>query len=351
VSSKDLFDSFESGNERVTFSPEQTLIPLSELQPRIVESEGKPIAPTSAFVLRLAGAKVFKAFTLDSPKMDAYLAALDHQITLSDTIITKDSLWQELHQDVKDFATQLHIHRKAIFWQKADQAIAAGYTQIVLVGNGYNPMAVALAEANPTVRIICTDYDQDIISHCNKIADELGLNNLDYVHFDCALPEPTLSDVLSEEWDFNQFTPTHFQVEGLSYYLTEEQEADLLDDMLNMHGPSDTSAGLVPNEVILDFCDEEQMRNFDNPNSLLHDRMVSTVGAILGSKFTYRTSMIGDYEAKAINNAFRAASVKTIPTHMNVVDAQQFKNAEPRFEPDYWDNAQPTGKIIRLIGR
>ena len=316
--------------------------PLSQIHVQFVPPD---LSPTSSLVLNWAGTNVF-AVHYDkiwaTPKLSEYMRLLGPQINKSLATITENPAWKAAPPGVNAYGEQSHIYRKAIFMRQAEQAIAKGYKQIVLVANGYNPMVVALAERHPDVRFFCSDYDKTVVDNCRDIFRKLDLPNVEYALHNCAV-RGKLSEYLYKTTHFDTEHPAYCQLEGLTYYLTADQEKALLDDLLSMN---QGYTGILPNAVLLDMTDQERLDDTTSPCSeYWHDikTAIHKVFDVGDRRLYYRPSLITNYDFMACPNVDDYSVEEIAPVLPPI-----YKEVEPRVDLRAWTHYPPVNRFLEI---
>jgi len=310
-------------------------VSLSNLQPKVAKKESVNLSPTSALVMSLAGIHVFEIngdYELSLPKLNRYELMMAGKVQESLSQITGTLEWQKLPMDVKHYIHNLHQYRKAHFMRQALDAIKRGYKQIVLVGNGYNPMVVSLAETYPNVQFYCTDYDSKVVADCQHIYRKLDLPNINYIVHDCA-GEEKLMDCLTSQTDFDPLKSTYSQVEGLQYYLRPDQEAHLFDDLLSHYSEHEAD---LPNALTFDFYDAKRVMDPQNIHGSHYCQVYETLNHIFGNHFYARPTTIEQYQKSEQNFEPQEVALPLPPKYDECVD------------PHAWDECSPPMRILQL---
>lgn len=123
--------------------------------------------------------------------------------------------------------------RKAYIEKKVREAIAAGATQVINLGAGFDTLLYRLAEEND--KLNCIEIDHPATHQVKKQALTSGQLKLDNLHF---LPvdftHQTLQQELGQFSAFAQQETTVCIVEGVLMYLTPEQIYSLLQSLLGL---------------------------------------------------------------------------------------------------------------------
>lgn len=256
---------------------------IREAKPEVFKTAPIPIeqktyfdnlSPTSALVLKWAGIDVFQTDDYEIPKTKEYMRELAPKIDKSYDTLANNPKWKSLKPESLENARQIHKYRKAHFFAEAEKAIAQGHTQIVLVANGYNPMAVSLAEKYPHVTIYCTDSDLSVVTDCRQMYEKLGLSNIKYVHHNLNNDEIIVNE-LHTKAGLHAKEPIYAQMEGISYYVDAQTQARVIKDLLG-----DPRKFAPKNAVLIDFADEYVVANSTHPRNLMYREIGNAIGSV-----------------------------------------------------------------------
>lgn len=269
------------------------------------------LAPTSALVLKWAGIDVFETDEFEIPKTKQYMAELAQKIDKSYDTLADAPAWKSIKPESIENARQIHKYRKAHFFMDAERAIADGHRQIVLVANGYNPMAVSLAEKYPHVTIYCTDSDASVVADCSQMYAKLGLNNIRYIHHNLCNDEILVSE-LHNKAGLHPEKPIYAQMEGISYYVDGQTQERVIKDLLKE--PSDS---LPKNTVLIDFANRDTVANSTHPRNLMYREIGNAIGSIYNKQPYYHVP--GDYAS--IATQYEGLDLR-LPSFFHVLDNQ-----------------------------
>lgn len=218
------------------------------------------LLPTSALVLHYADIKCFEQDNRTTlVKMPQYYAAIKDMVYAQCTIFSDESSdWSALEPEVIRCFKNRIKERKYHFMKAIVDAIENDYArQVVLVANGYNPMAVALAERYPQVQFYVTDRSEVACTFNKAIYRQLGLDNLIVVQSDCAKEDliSKLREVSGRDYGrtglFRQDMKTCFAFEGIIYYIDQDAEERLVTGCLDMNSSK--------NIVLYDYQDRDML--------------------------------------------------------------------------------------------
>jgi methyltransferase (TIGR00027 family) len=116
-------------------------------------------------------------------------------------------------------------HRKAFFERQVQEAIAAGTTQVLVLGAGYDTMGWRLAPQFPHVNFYELDHPATASLKAAGVKKMGPRPNLHLIAVD--LGERELVDVLIEDENWDRAAPTIILAEGLLQYLPPQAVQDL----------------------------------------------------------------------------------------------------------------------------
>ena len=117
--------------------------------------------------------------------------------------------------------------RKRFIEQAVRTSLAEGYEQLVVVGAGFDSLAVRLASAFPAVRFV--EVDHPATQSAKRLALDATAERPDNLHLVAAdLARARLHDVLAGTSVYRAEARTVFVIEGLLMYLTDAEVAALL---------------------------------------------------------------------------------------------------------------------------
>ena len=119
-------------------------------------------------------------------------------------------------------------HRKIWMNEQVEAAIAAGARQALIVGAGFDTLALRLAPKHPGVQFFEVDHPATSAAKAKGLAEVGRPPNLFQIAED--LGERALAKVLHEDPRFDTAAPTVFVAEGLFQYLTDEEVRTTLSD-------------------------------------------------------------------------------------------------------------------------
>nr|WP_106779536.1 class I SAM-dependent methyltransferase [Lysinibacillus timonensis] len=157
--------------------------------------------------------------------------------------------------------------------------LSLGTKQYVILGAGLDSFCFRYPELNDSLDIYEVDYPSTQNSKKIRLTNanyEIP-NNLHFVSMDFT-EEFTIQELVEEGFDLNQ--KTFFSFLGVSYYLTKEEIANLINNLLN-EVPSGSS-------IVFDYADEklfEEKGMSNRVQNMLH--MTSASGEPMKSCFTY----------------------------------------------------------------
>ena len=161
------------------------------------------------------------------------------------------------------FALHVALRKRAIEAQ-ARYAITRGTRQIVVIGSGFDSLALRLAREFETVG--CFELDRaGTIALKQRALARARFEAPSHLRFvACDLGENTLQDVLSQQPAFDRTVPTFYVAEGLTMYLTEQENRALF------------SAVRACSEVqcTLAFTAIETLSTVGRPSALLRDKLL-----------------------------------------------------------------------------
>jgi methyltransferase (TIGR00027 family) len=117
-------------------------------------------------------------------------------------------------------------YRKIFMHQQAENAIAAGAQQVLVLGAGFDTLCLRLAPKYPDVRFFEVDHPATSAAKAKGVALEGQPPNMVQIAAD--LGERSLSKVLAEESDWQDSQPSVLLAEGLLQYLSDEEVRGLL---------------------------------------------------------------------------------------------------------------------------
>lgn len=165
-----------------------------------------------------------------------YQACLDycHRNTLLykvvDLIPHKQHLWL-IERLLAKGAPQHFALRKQVTKKQAEECIKNGVTQIVVIGGGFDPLALHMARCYPEVH--CFEFDMPTMhNHKMNIAcAQYGVLPGNFFGMGEDLSEKSLQALLSNHPAFEKSKPTLFIAEGLTMYLSAAAVEELFRSM------------------------------------------------------------------------------------------------------------------------
>lgn len=135
----------------------------------------------------------------------------------------------------KGFVRYIAMRKQAVE-RRAREVLAQGALQVVVIGAGFDALALRLAAEFPHVRFY--EMDRDPTQRCKREAvKNLGLEAPPNLHFiACDLAETPISSVLVAESSFRAEAETLYIAEGLSMYLTEEENRSWVQAVRDLSG-------------------------------------------------------------------------------------------------------------------
>lgn len=129
------------------------------------------------------------------------------------------------------------VARKQRIRAAAQEAISGGAKQLVVVGAGYDALALSIAREHPDV--ICVEVDLPGVQTLKRAAlEQLGPLPANLHLNPCDFSQSTLVKALAGHAAFRANTPTVFVAEALSMYLTERENRTLLTQARDIGGNS-----------------------------------------------------------------------------------------------------------------
>lgn len=143
----------------------------------------------------------------------------------------------------------LHMaRRKQVMERWARESIGNSIRQIVVIGAGFDALAIRLAKEFPALHC----FELDVPDTQNAKRHALGAHSLhvpDNMHFiACDLSQTPLKTVLAETPGFIPQAPTLYIAEGLTMYLTEAENRGWMRAALEISGPDTRIAFTVLEE-------------------------------------------------------------------------------------------------------
>ena len=131
-----------------------------------------------------------------------------------------------------------YILRKRCIEEKTREAIAAGVTQVISLGAGFDSLAFRLSCEFPEVNFIEIDHPDtqkfkaDAFDHAAEA--QSGLANVKYLSVD--FTHQNIEDRLLSFDPFDRSRPTLFISEGVTMYLTEDEVIHMFASIRNLSG-------------------------------------------------------------------------------------------------------------------
>lgn len=145
------------------------------------------------------------------------------------------------------FSQEFLYWRKCAYVQKLSQVIEEeGFNQILLIADGINPMVVDLARRYPQATFYCVDTNERALEKKAALCKQLGLGNVVMAPLNAC--SESFYTTLKEQYGFDDTRPCYATAEGLTYYITDEQEKHMVESLLKLH---------PTNRITMDFLNKD----------------------------------------------------------------------------------------------
>lgn len=161
------------------------------------------------------------------------------------------------HNNLLPRYDELFMVRKLMIRSKIDEAIANGAEQIIILGGGYDPRGLIVAENNPQVTVFELDRGftrenklkvvKDISGkEINEISEQLTRIDNNFVSLNCDLEQIPMDELLIKH-GFDPKKQTIIIAEGVTTYLNEQSNRAFLTAVrrLMLHDKSDAFVGYI----------------------------------------------------------------------------------------------------------
>lgn len=167
--------------------------------------------------------------------------------------------------------SQEHLYwRKCAYIQKLSQVIEEeGFCQILLIADGINPMPVDLARRYPQTMFYCVDTNERALEKKAALCKELHLGNVVMAPLNAC--SGSFYTTLRDQYGFNDTRPCYATAEGLTYYITDEQEKQMVESFIKLH---------PTNRIMMDFLNryaQEPYMPFTRSTKISFDRVKKTM--------------------------------------------------------------------------
>lgn len=129
-----------------------------------------------------------------------------------------------------------YVLRKRKIAEYARQALASGAAQLVVMGGGFDALALRMAREHPEISCFEIDRPQMNRHKMAVIRSDDGGQPENFHGIGADLSTVSLPDVLRAQQAFSSEKPTLYVAEGVSMYLTEKQMEKLLSDIRRISG-------------------------------------------------------------------------------------------------------------------
>lgn len=127
-------------------------------------------------------------------------------------------------------APQHFVFRKKAIAQQVEQSIAGGIKQLVILGAGFDTLAVTIAHRHPEIR--CFEIDVPGMHEVKRLLiEESGGKPANFFPVAADLSQVSLKEVLDENPAYDSLKNVLFIVEGVTMYLKEADVRSLFDDI------------------------------------------------------------------------------------------------------------------------
>jgi hypothetical protein len=204
------------------------------------------VSSTSDLVTYFGGTRMYSPESNSIVKR--YMACVDKRTNFAKNGRLFEEAFNRKNPALVEYAAMTAQWRKTYFYNDACEVLqTVDYDQMVLFGDGMNPMVIALANEYPDKQFYCTDNDEDLVAQRQKILKELGISNVHCLYHDGNSPETLKSALHMNGCDTSK--PVYAHMEGFVSYLQPSKTHELINTFVDMN---------PYNRVLINYIDTEK---------------------------------------------------------------------------------------------